>query len=198
MRNDTDKFFSVRKISQCLYRLVQRILIKRTESFVHKHGIQLDPACHRLDLIRKSQRQGKRGLERFAAGERLYTPLTSIIVIDHIQFQSALVLFVPRCLTSFQFILTAAHRHQPDIRPPQNPVKIRHLHIRFQFNLLLSAHISTCGIRKRIDPFVLFFHGLHLTLLIPNGIICVLIRICRVILLVITLIQNLFPFGKSP
>ena len=148
MRNDTDKFFSVRKISQCLYRLVQRILVKRTESFVHKHGIQLDPACHRLDLIRKSQRQGKRGLERFAAGERLYTPLTSVIVIDHIQFQSALVLFVPRCLTSFQFILTAAHRHHPDIRPPQDPVKIRHLDIGLKFDLPLSIQCPGCRVRK--------------------------------------------------
>ena len=119
-------------------------------------------------------------------------------MVNHIQFQSGFALYISAVFLPFQLILSLTHRQETHIGFSQNPVKIRHLHIRFQFNLLLSAHISTCGIRKRIDPFVLFFHGLHLTLLIPNGIICVLIRICRVILLVITLIQNLFLFGKSP
>ena len=60
-------------------------------------------------------------------------------MVNYIQFQTCFFFFIITVLAAFQLILAAAHGHKPQIGLSENPIKIIHLYIGFQFNFLLAA-----------------------------------------------------------
>ncbi len=83
MGDDSHQPVILRQIKQCSDRLPERFFIERAKPFIHKHGIQPDPARGRLDLIRKAQRKGKGRLEGFSSGERFDTSLRPIVMVKN-------------------------------------------------------------------------------------------------------------------
>ena len=105
MGNDSHQAIALRQIEEGPDGLTKGLFIEGAESLVHKHGIEFDPACGRLNLIRKPQGQGERCLEGFTAGERFDTSFRAVVVIENIQFQAALRLVVLCRLLPPQLIL---------------------------------------------------------------------------------------------
>ena len=75
-------------------------------------------------------------------------------MIGHIQIQPHLSLPGVLVLFPHQLILTAGHGHEPHIGLPEDPVKVRHLHIRLQLDLMLLGQIPIGRIRKGFHPDV--------------------------------------------
>ena len=95
-----------------------------------------------------AERQRKGCLERFSAGECAYIPLSAVIVIDDIQIQSAVGAQAFCRFLPFQLVLSVRHDHETGVGTPQDAVKIRHLDIRFQHDLLFSGKGSVGRVRK--------------------------------------------------
>ena len=78
-------------------------------------------------------------------------------MVDHIQLQPALAPVIIRLCSSFQFVLSAGHDHKSCIGPDNDTVKIRHLNIGLQHNLLLPGEIAVGGAGQRLHPSPPFF-----------------------------------------
>ena len=113
-------------------------------------------------------------------------------MIDDIQIQTGFFFFICTVLLPFQFILPAAHGQEAEIGFSQNPVKIGHLNVRLEFDFPLSAKSAASRISECAYPFVLLFHCLHLALLILHCLICGPVRIRRMVLFAVFLINLLF------
>ena len=107
MRDDSHQAIILRQTHECRYCLPERFLVERSEPLVHEHSVKPDPARGGLYLIRKTERQRKRCLERFTAGECSDTALRSVVVIKDVQLQTALSLIALRRLPPFQLILVS-------------------------------------------------------------------------------------------
>ena len=109
MRDDADQSVASGQLIEGAYRMFQRIIVQRTETLIHEERIQLDASRGGLDLVRHAQCQGERGHEGFPAGERIGIAGRAVVMVDHVQVQAELALFVVRRLPSFELILSGGH-----------------------------------------------------------------------------------------
>ena len=163
MGDDSHQPVSFRQPRQSLHRLFQSPFIQRSKALVHKHGVQPDPSRQGLDLVGQPQSQGQGRLEGLPAGECFHAPLRAVVVVDHIQLQTALALVVGRPLPALQLILPAGHDHKPGVGPVNDPVKIRHLDVSFQHDLFLAAHRAPRGAGQGPHHGPLLFQLLQLS-----------------------------------
>ena len=81
-----------------------------------------------------------------------------VIVINDVHLKPALTAAIVCRLPADKLILPVGHNEKSSIRPDKNPVKVRHLHIRLQHDLFLSAEcpidrivVMRDGIIQQID-----------------------------------------------
>ena len=152
MGDDAHQPVPFRQAGQCPHSLLQGFLIQGAKALVHEHGVQPDASGGGLNFIGESQGQGQRRLEGLAAGEGVDTALRAVVVVDDIQLQAALAAVVLCLNTPLQLVLSAGHHHEPGVGPGDDAVKIGHLDIGLQHDLLLAADVAVGGVRQRPDP----------------------------------------------
>ncbi len=85
----------------------------------------------------KVECQRKRSFKGFPAGKRLHASLRTIVMIDHIQFQTTLTLPVIRISLAVSAHIVHAHHHKPRICTGNDPVKIIGLDVGLKLDLFL-------------------------------------------------------------
>ena len=78
-------------------------------------------------------------------------------MIDNVQLQAALAAVVLGLRAPLELILSAGHDHQPGVGPCQDAVKIGHLYIGLEHDLLAPYELPARRIGQRLDPSPFLF-----------------------------------------
>ena len=57
VRDDAYQTIALSQFVECLEGLLERVLIKGSETFVYKHGVELDATCRLLYLVGEAKRE---------------------------------------------------------------------------------------------------------------------------------------------
>ena len=146
MRDDSDQALSRREFQEGIQGCAERSLTQGSEALVDKHRIEAYAARLLLHRVRETERQGKRGLKGFAAGETLDTALTAAVVIHNIEREPGLRPLIFGLLAPHQFIAPLRHLHEAYVRAEQHALKIVELHVGLQHDFILTGELAACGV----------------------------------------------------